>query len=125
MVSCIRAFSTTTGNRRTRLRSLALLAIALFAINTAKAEDYFIYFATYTATVSRGIHAFLAISPDHRFLYAVNWKASGSEPGNTVSAFSIDNSTARLTFLNKVPSRGEMPTHLTIDARGQTLLVAN
>ena len=118
------------------------------AITAAQASDYFVYFGTYTATNSKGIHAyrfdpstakltslgvvaeapnpsFLAIRPDHRFLYAVNWKASGSQPGNTVSAFSIDKRTGKLTFLNKVSSHGEMPTHLTIDARGETLLVAN
>jgi 6-phosphogluconolactonase len=128
-----------------RLRNLALLAIAITA---AEAQEYFVYFGTYTATLSKGIYAyrfdpsteqltslgvvaeapnpsFLAIRPDHRFLYAVNWKASGDQPGNTVSAFSIDRHTAKLTFLNKVSSHGEMPTHLAVDARGETLLVAN
>jgi len=125
-----------------RIAAFLLLAPIL------SAQDYFVYFGTYTATVSKGIYvcrfrsstgeltplevaaeapnpSFLAIRPDHRFLYAVNWKASGALPGNTVSAFAIDPKTAKLTFLNKVSSKGEQPTHLALDATGGTLVVAN
>lgn len=127
--------------------ALALLFASIAGAQTPR-DPYIVYFGTYTATVSKGIYAyrfqpstgtltpvgvvaetpnpaFLTIRPDHHFLYAVNWKASGNEPGDTVSAFAIDPRTAQLKFLNKVSSHGEMPTHLATDARGNTLVVAN
>lgn len=126
---------------------LALLAGSA-AMLAAQGDTYIVYFGTYTAKDSKGIYgyrfhpstgsltplgvmaeaanpSFLTIHPNHRFLYAVNWQASGDQPGNMVSAFSIDPRTAKLTFLNKVSSHGEMPTHLATDARGTTLVVAN
>jgi 6-phosphogluconolactonase len=126
----------------------ALVSLPLVSLAQSANEDYFVYVGTYTATVSKGIYAFrfqpstgkitpigavaeapnpsfLTISPDHRFLYAVNWKGSDTVPGNTVSAYGLDAHTGQLTFLNKVSSRGEMPNHLTIDATGKTVLVAN
>jgi 6-phosphogluconolactonase len=69
--------------------------------------------------------SFLAVSPDRRFLYAVNWRGSETVEGNTVSAYGIDAATGALTFLNKVSSQGEMPTHLAVDATGKTLVVVN
>jgi 6-phosphogluconolactonase len=129
-------------------RACALLPLLILPCWSAQDPEYFVYFGTYTATVSKGIYAcrfrpstgkltllgvaaespnpsFLAIRPDHRFLYAVNWKGSDTIAGNTVSAFAIDPKTAKLTFLNKVSSKGEMPTHLAIDTSGSTLVVAN
>ena len=126
---------------------LALLAGSA-AMLVAQGGEYIVYFGTYTAEVSQGIYgyrfnpstgsltplgvmaeaanpSFLTIPPNHRFLYAVNWKASGDQPGNMVSAFSIDPRTAKLTLLNQVSSQGEMPTHLATDARATTLVVAN
>ena len=130
------------------MRALAWLLLCGVTLAAQSADEYIVYFGTYTASVSKGIYAatfqpstgkltplgvvaeapnpsFLAIRPDHKFLYAVNWKASGDQPGDTVSAFSIDPRTAKLTFLNKVSSHGEMPTHLAMDGRGETLVVAN
>lgn len=130
------------------MRIFSALLVPLIPLATNAGDLYFVYFGTYTASVSKGIYAaryepasgrvemlgavaeaanpsFLAIRPDHRFLYAVNWKASGTEPGNMVSAFSIDARTAKLSFLNKVPSKGEQPTHLAVDSTGKLLVVAN
>jgi 6-phosphogluconolactonase (cycloisomerase 2 family) len=136
------------------LRYLATSLLALFAalpllsIAQGADDEYILYVGTYTATASKGIYAFrfqpstakltplgvvaetpnpsfLATSPDHRFLYAVNENGRNSVEGGTVSAFAIDPHTAQLTFLNKVSSRGETPAHLTVDAGGKTVLVAN
>src|SRR5215472_14949616 len=145
MRSSIRAFLMTTGNN---VRIFGALLLPLISLAANAGDSYFVYFGTYTASISKGIYAaryepgsakvemlgavaeaanpsFLAIRPDHRFLYAVNWKASGTEPGNMVSAFSIDARNAKLSFLNKVPSKGEQPTHLALDSTGKTLVVAN
>ncbi len=70
--------------------------------------------------------SFLAIHPNHKYLYAVNetqnfeGKSSGS-----VSSYSIDPSTGGLTFINEKASGGADPCHLTIDSSGKCVIVAN
>ncbi len=123
------------------LPALALLPFTLLA------RDSFVYIGTYTDGAARGIYgyrfqqetgnltplglmaetpnpAFLAATPNGRYLYAVNWKGDERiKQGDTVSAFAIDQKTGKLTFLNKVDSKGEMPTNLTVDRTGKALLV--
>ena len=70
--------------------------------------------------------SFLAVHPNHRFLYAVN-EVNNYEDQKTgsISAFSVDASTGRLSLLNKVSSRGAGPCHLTVDKTGKCVLAAN
>jgi 6-phosphogluconolactonase len=70
--------------------------------------------------------AFLAIHPSKKFLYASN-EIRDFKGGNAgaVTSFSVDAKTGQLTQLNQVSSKGAGPCHLTIDADGKTLLVAN
>jgi len=121
----------------------------LLAVATAPAADYRVYFGTYTRGESKGIYmahfdaangrfsavelaaetpnpSFLAIHPNKRFLFAVSeLYETGGPKGGAVSAFSIDRTTGRLTFLNKVSSRGGGPCHLAIDRTGKFIAVAN
>lgn len=108
-----------------------------------------VYIGTYTEHESKGIYvcrfdsehgrlspprlavetvnpSFLAPHPNRRFLYAVN-EASDlqGKAGGTVSAFKINPATGELTFLNRVASQGALPCHITVDASGQSALVAN
>lgn len=59
---------------------------------------------------------FLAVHGDH--LYAVT-------SGDRVGAYSIDLATAGLTFINDVGSGGSGPAHVSVDATGAFVLVAN
>jgi 6-phosphogluconolactonase len=75
---------------------------------------------------------FLAVHPNHRFLYAVNEISNYAGPGapaggraGSVTAFSIDAQTGRLTQLNAVSSKGGGPTHLSIDPKGKWVAAAN
>ena len=111
--------------------------------------EYLVYVGTYTRQDSKGIYAyrfqpstgkmtsvglvaetenpsFLALHPNHRFLYAVNEIANfeGQRAGS-VSSFSIDARTGMLTSLNKVSTRGTIPAHLVVDSTGKSLVVAN
>ena len=95
--------------------------------------SYLVYVGTYTGPSSKGIYAyrfdavagestklgvaaettnpsFLVINPDRTRLYAVN-EISNYENQNTgsISSFSIDRETGKLTFLNEVASRGADP----------------
>src|SRR5579862_3510869 len=70
--------------------------------------------------------SFVALHPNGRFLYAVNEVQNYNGPNSGgVSAFSIDRSTGKLTFLNEVASRGADPCYITLDDSGKFVLVAN
>jgi len=126
---------------------LLLLATAHGADKASKGE-YITYVGTYTQKSSKGIYAFrfdattgkltplglaaeisspsfLAVHPNHQYLYAVNEMGVGGQQSGAVSAFSIDLKTSKLTFLNQVPSHGAGPCHLSLDKTGKNVLVAN
>ncbi len=147
---------------RLALLSAVLLSAILpaAAAPAAHPHQYLFYVGTYTedGSKSKGIYAysfdadteqitslglaaettnpsFVAVSPNGRYLYAVNelGKYQGPNSGG-VSAFSIDRSvdrskgghaTGKLTFLNEVPSRGADPCYITVDKTGKYVLVAN
>ncbi|MBL9123774.1 MAG: lactonase family protein [Planctomycetaceae bacterium] len=117
--------------------------------NVADQSPIRVYFGTYTGGDSKGIYfaeldrktgeisaprlaaeavnpSFLAIHPTQKFLYAVgevsdfNGKKSGG-----VSAFAIDPQSGALRLINQHPSGGAGPCHLTVDATGRDVLVAN
>jgi 6-phosphogluconolactonase len=64
--------------------------------------------------------SFLAIHPDLRRLYSVSGAGGG-----TVSSYSIDASSGRLTPLNSVSSKGAGPCFVRVDRTGKNALVAN
>ncbi len=67
--------------------------------------------------------SWIATDPRHRYLYAA---AEDSKNGHgMVSAFSIDNGTGSLKFLNIVDGGGAGSCHLATDSSGKTLFVAN
>ena len=71
--------------------------------------------------------SFLALHPNGRFLYAVGQtkRVKGKRPDGALKAFAIDPTTGALAFLNQQLSQGRGPCHISVDATGQVLLVAN
>jgi 6-phosphogluconolactonase len=65
--------------------------------------------------------SFLAVAGDQRTLYAV----SGGDSFSQVSALAIEPAAGRLRLLNRQSSGGTNPVHLSIDASGRFLAVAN
>jgi 6-phosphogluconolactonase len=135
------------------LLALLLTAIGVEAASSTKnnKNTYFVYVGTYTeeASTSKGIYAyrfdsgnaqltpiglvaqttnpsFLAVHPNHHFLYAVNEVGNfkGQKSGG-VSAFAIDHATGKLTLLNEVASGGADPCYIIVDKTGKFVLVAN
>lgn len=124
-----------------------LLATAAFA----SSRNYIVYVGTYTQGDGhgKGIYAFrydaqtgkiaslgvaaqttnpswVSLSPNGRFLYAVNEVGNYEGPNSGgVSAFAVDHTTGKLTFLNEVASRGADPCYVTVDHTGKYVLVAN
>jgi 6-phosphogluconolactonase len=112
---------------------------------------YLVYIGTYTeeGSESKGIYAyrfdsdtarldpiglaaetvnpsFLAVHPNHRFIYAVNEVSNyKGEKSGAVSAFAINHATGKLSLLNQVASRGGDPCYISLDATGKHVLVAN
>jgi len=70
--------------------------------------------------------SYLTFDSSHRFLYAVNeMKEFEGVPTGAVSAFSMDPDTGTLRLLNRQPSHGTDPCHLSVDKTGKYVLVAN
>ena len=128
-----------------------LLAPCAEAAPVSQEHKYLVYVGTYTqeGSTSKGIYAyrfdpdsaqltgiglaaettnpsFLAVHPNHRFLYAVNEVGDykGQKSG-VISAFAIDRATGKLTLLNEVMSKGADPCYITVDKSGKYVLVAN
>ena len=129
---------------------IVLVLLTTLSAVASAADKYLFYVGTYSEnTQSKGIYvyrfdpstgestplglavettnpSFLALHPNGKYLYAVNevQKYQGPNSG-AVSAFSIDRTTGKLTFLNEVPSRGADPCYVIVDADGKHVLVAN
>jgi 6-phosphogluconolactonase len=147
-------------------RTFCLLFFFAFAALACQAEDFYMYFGTYTgfkfvahsATLgvgeshSKGIYvsrfhsatgemdepqlaaeianpSFLAIDPQHRFLYSVSEDPLSLGPpldhASYVSAFAIDHATGKLRLLNTIPTGGTSTCHLSTDKTGKFVLMAN
>lgn len=68
--------------------------------------------------------SYLAVSPDERFVYAVH-ETDRSGKGGEISAFSFDNKTGGLAFLNKQPSGGDHPCYVEVDHTGKWVFAGN
>ncbi len=122
------------------------LAVTAFAQSSKPASHQFLaYVGTYTAkTDSKGIYAldfesetgkltlrglaaeapdpsWLALHPSGKYVYVANEAGKQS----TISAFSVDAKSAKLTLLNQLPALGEDPCYLSFDKTGKYLFVAN
>lgn len=70
--------------------------------------------------------SFLAISPDGRFVFAVNETGDyGGANTGSVTAFHRDKGSGKLTQLNTRSSHGSYPCHLTMSKSGRHILAAN
>jgi 6-phosphogluconolactonase len=107
------------------------------------------FVGTYTGGASEGIYActfdpvgggirilgatggiehpsFLAADPGGRLLFAVSETGEyEGKPGGSVHAFAVEATGGRLTHMNARPSHGADPAHLSVDAAGRFVLVAN
>jgi 6-phosphogluconolactonase len=112
-------------------------------------NEMLLYVGTYTEKGSEGIYvykfnaessklsklhtvkdvvqpSYLAVNKSRTYLYAVNElvEYEGKKSGS-VSAFAIDQKNGNLTLLNKQPSLGDAPCHISITDNEKFVLVAN
>lgn len=131
------------------MKILRVLLLGALLLGAARAtDDHLVYFGCYTSGKSKGIYvsrfdsatgklaapelaaattnpSFLAIHPNHRFLYAVGEMSGAGKKAGAVSAFALDATTGKLTLLNQQGSGGSGPCYVGLDSAGQTALVAN
>jgi 6-phosphogluconolactonase len=139
--------------RAHRLMTVLLVCLAAAAAVPDAARQsagtQLVFFGTYTGPKSKGIYvskldlaagtlttpelagestnpSFLAIHPTRDFLYSVGEIGTyEGQPSGSVSAFAFDRATGKLTAVNRQPSVGGGPAHITVDRTGANALVAN
>ena len=123
--------------------------MAVLAVTASARVDRVVYIGTYTGEASKGIYAFrfddsnggltplglaaatpspsfLTASSGGRFVFAVNEVQSfEGKPSGSVTSFSVDRASAKLTEVSVQPSMGAGPCHLALDRTGRYLAVAN
>lgn len=67
----------------------------------------------------------LALSADHKVLYAVNEVASLGHSSGSITAYAVDAASGALKVLNVVDSGGPVPCFVSVHPSGKFLLVAN
>ncbi|MFN2439971.1 MAG: lactonase family protein [Chitinophagaceae bacterium] len=128
------------------MKKISFLCFLFFMIYNVYSQSFYLFAGTYTNKGSKGIYiyqfnantgaaklisntdsvanpSYLAISPDGKFVYSVN-ETGGNRPG-FVSAFSFDNASGKLKFINSQPSGGDHPCYITIDKTNSWVVVGN
>ncbi len=120
----------------------SFLAIFLLFSVSLQAQQYHLLVGTYTNAGSEGIYtyrfdvqtgkatangavktsnpSYLAISPDQKYVFAVNENDTGS-----VSAFKFNKENGSLTFLNSVSSAGAHPCYISVNKKATIATVGN
>lgn len=127
------------------MRKPILLFFVLFSFSSM-AQNFYLFTGTYTGTGSKGIYvyrfnarsgkatllsntdsvvnpSYLTISPNAKYVYAVN-ETNGAHPGR-VSSFSFNSKNAKLVFINDEPTGGDDPCYVSLDSTGKWLIIAN
>ena len=125
---------------------IILLSALSFTGMTQSDSIHYLVTGTYTGGKSEGIYVFefnskngsykaishikssnptfLAVSPDEKFVYAVN-ENGNNDNGGEVSAFSFDKKTGKLTAINKQLSGGDSPCYIQADKTGKWVIAGN
>ena len=120
----------------------------LFSTITAGAQqDYYLITGTYTSGKSEGIYvyrlnmtngessqvfvargiknpSFLVVSPDEKFVYAVE-EINGNGNAGRVFSYRFNKADGSLTMVNDRPSGGDDPCYITVDTSGRWVIVGN
>src|SRR5688572_24996832 len=123
--------------------------VTTLALCGQKSKEQFLIIGTYTSGTSDGIYvyrfdtetgdnsfvssvkasnpSFLAVSPNQKYVYAVNENADSTRFTVTghVAAFSFDRPSGQLTFINKQESGGKHPCYVSVDKTGKWVFAGN
>lgn len=129
---------------------LALLLAVVVPAMAAAAQEYHVYFGTYSKAPSQGIYrsrfdvatgqlspaelaieakdpSFVTLHPNGKVLYAVHESVdSKTKPGGLgLSAYNIDPATGALKLINQQTFEGAGPCHVSVDRTGRCVFIAN
>jgi len=130
------------------MRSLLAFIFVLIGFSS-EAQEYFLIVGTYDSPKSEGIYvytfnsangtasvqpvshirtsnpSFLAISPNEKYVYAVNETSDSTGKGGTISSFSFNKKTKSLNFLSRQSSEGNSPCYVAVDRNDRSVIAAN
>ena len=128
------------------MRKILLVTLLAIFYFITSAQKSFLLIGTYTNGKSEGIYvypfntitgdfdsvsmiktsnpSFLSISPDEKFVYAVNENANKGN-GGKVSAFAFDKQLGKLSFINGQSSGGDDPCYISVDKTNKWVAIAN
>lgn len=99
--------------------------------NSPKSEGIYVYKfnsetgeATAVSSVATGNPSYLAVSPDEKYVYSVH-EVDRSNVGGSISAFTFDKATGRLTEINRQATGGDHPCYVSIDQTGKWVFAGN
>jgi len=127
---------------------IALLYVSVFTFSQTSADEHYMIVGTYTSGKSEGIYvykfnsktgefnhvstaknvsnpSYLTVSPDEKFVYAVNENHAKEKFGGMVSSFSFNKKEGTLTPINQKPSEGNDPCYISVDKTGKWAVIAN
>lgn len=129
-----------------RKNILLALLVTFYFVSCAQKNENYLLIGTYTSGKSEGVYvyrfnsttgdfdsvsvvktpnpSYLAISPDEKFVYAVN---EGADKGNggKVTAFAFNKTDGKLSFIDQQPSAGDDPCYVSVDKTNKWIAVAN
>jgi 6-phosphogluconolactonase len=127
-----------------QMRTIALLLVT-FLCKQAISQQHYMFIGTYNSPDSQGIYvykfnsetgsaeevsqtktsnpSYLAVSPDKKYVYAVN--EEGAEKGGKVASFSFNKKNGKLTLINIKSSGGIHPCYINIDKKGKWIIAGN
>ncbi|HMG68325.1 MAG TPA: lactonase family protein [Chitinophagaceae bacterium] len=128
------------------MKKICLSALFIISCLVIFGQKNFLLVGTYTGGKSEGIYiyhfdsntgdfdsasmiktnnpSFLAVTPNEKFVYAVN-EAANKGNGGKVSAFAFNKDDGRLSFINQQFSDGDDPCYVSVDKTGKWIAVAN
>lgn len=128
------------------MKLFALTFLLLFA-GSVTAQEYYMLAGTYNSPKSEGIYvykfssrdgtvkeishvktsnpSFLSISPDNKYVYAVNENGDSTGKGGSITSFLFDKKKGTLKQLSRQSSQGNYPCYITVDKTGKWVLAGN
>jgi 6-phosphogluconolactonase len=131
------------------MKNTITILLLLLSVSVMAQKDQYLLVGTYTDGKSEGIYvyrfnaqtgeatpvsraktsnpSYLAVSPDEKYVYAVNENADSTRftVTGSVAAFSFDKKNGQLTELNKQESGGKHPCYVAVDKTGKWVVAGN